>query len=90
MNNTEIKTVELVINSQQANKKLDEINAKLEKARQKKLEAFEKGDAEGMKVYAKEITKLEREQARLETRAKTISRVLMNMDKATPKELNYV
>jgi len=87
MNNTEIKTVELVINSQQANKKLDEINAKLEKARQKKLEAFEKGDAEGMKVYAKEITKLEREQARLETRAKTISRVLMNMDKATPKEL---
>ena len=87
MNNTEIKTVELVINSQQANKKLDEINAKLEKARQKKLEAFEKGDAEGMKVYAKEITKLEREQARLETRAKTISRVLMNMDKATPNEL---
>lgn len=87
MNNTEIKTVELVINSQQANKKLDEINAKLEKARQKKMEAFEKGDSAGMQVYGKEIAKLEREQERLETRAKTVSRVLMNMDKATPKEL---
>lgn len=87
MNNTEIKTVELVINSQQANKKLDEINAKLEKARQKKMEAFEKGDSAGMQVYGKEIAKLEREQHRLETRAKSITRVLQHIDKATPNEL---
>lgn len=87
MNNTEIKTVELVINSQQANKKLDEINEKLEKARQKKVEAFEKGDSAGMQVYGKEIAKLEREQRRLETRAEGITRVLQNMDKATPNEL---
>ena len=87
MNNTEIKTVELVINSQQANKKLDEINAKLEKARQKKMEAFEKRDSAGMQVYGKEIAKLEREQHRLETRAKSITRVLQHIDKATPNEL---
>ena len=46
MNNTDIKTVELNINSERANKKLDELNKKLETARRKKTEAFEQG-----KVY---------------------------------------
>lgn len=40
MNAQDIKTVKLVINSDQAQQKLDDINKKLETARQKRAEAF--------------------------------------------------
>ncbi len=87
MTNEDIKTVRLVINSEQAAKRLDEINSKLETARQKKQEAFEKGDAKGLQIYSKEIQKLEREQRQLQTRSETVAKVLKNLDKATPNEL---
>ncbi len=87
MTNEDIKTVRLIINSEQAAKKLDEINSKLETARQKKQEALEKMDAKGIEVYSKEIRKLEREQQKMQTRAEGITKVLRNLDKATPKEL---
>lgn len=50
MNNTDIKTVERIINSENAKKKLDELNTKLETARRKKMESCGQGNAKGLEV----------------------------------------
>ena len=52
MNSNDIKTVTLAINSEQAQRKLDEINKKLEEARKKKSEAFDRGDGKALQAYA--------------------------------------
>lgn len=87
MSNINIKTVTLAINSEQAQRKLDEINKKLEEARKKKSEAFDRGDGKALQAYAKEIKSLEAQSARLQSRASTVEKVLNNLDKATPREL---
>lgn len=87
MNNNDIKTVTLAINSEQAQRKLDEINKRLEEARKKKSEAFDRGDGKALQAYAKEIKSLEAQSARLQSRASTVKKVLENLDKATPREL---
>ena len=87
MNSNDIKTVTLAINSEQAQRKLDEINKRLEEARKKKLEAFDRGDGKALQAYAKEIKSLEAQSARLQSRASTVTHVLNNLDKATPREL---
>ena len=87
MNAQDIKTVKLVINSDQAQQKLDDINKKLETARQKRAEAFERGDAKTLQTYTREVKNLERQAKRMQSRAQTVEKVLKNLDKATPKEL---
>ena len=87
MNNTEIKTIQLLVNSEQAAKRLDDLKARLVTIKQKKDEAFEKGDATAFALYSKEMAKTQREIAKVETKAQTLTRALHNLDKATPKEL---
>lgn len=87
MNAQDFKTVKLVINSDQAQQKLDDINKKLETARQKRAEAFERGDAKALQTYTREVKNLERQAKRMQSRAQTVEKVLKNLDKATPKEL---
>lgn len=87
MNAHDIKTVKLVINSDQAQQKLDDINKRLETARQKRAEAFERGDAKALQTYTREVKKLEQQAERMQSRAQTVEKVLKNLDKATPKEL---
>lgn len=87
MTNTEIKTIQLLVNSEQAAKRLDDLKARLVTIKQKKDEAFEKGDATAFALYSKEMTKTQREIAKVETKAQTLTRALHNLDKATPKEL---
>ena len=83
----DIKTVQLIVNSEQAKKKLDEINQKLDVAKKKKMDAFNAGDAKGIEVYSKEIKKLETQLKNAQTRGDTIAKTLKNLDKATPNEL---
>ena len=83
----DIKTVQLIVNSEQAQNKLKEINKQLDIARQKKTEAFRVHDNKGIEVYSKEIKKLERQIKDLLPRAKTIAKTLKNLDKARPNEL---
>lgn len=87
MNAHDIKTVKLVINSDQAQQKLDDINKRLETARQKRAEAFERGDGKALQTYTREVKKLEQQAERMQSRAQTVEKVLKNLDKATPKEL---
>ena len=83
----DIKTIQLIVNSEQAKKKLDEINQKLDVAKKKKMDAFNAGDAKGIEVYSKEIKKLETQLKNAQTRGETIAKTLKNLDKATPNEL---
>ena len=87
MNSTEIKTIELIVNSEQARKRLDELKTKLEHIRTKRQEAFEKGDSQAFTLYSKELRKVEREMERTETKAATMTRALENLDKSAPNEL---
>nr|DAM17518.1 MAG TPA: tail tape measure protein [Caudoviricetes sp.] len=87
MNNNDIKTVTLTINSEQAQRKLDDINRRLEQARLKRQDAFDRGDGKALQAYAKEIKSLETQATRLSSRAQTVEKVLRSLDSATPKEL---
>ena len=87
MNSQDIKTVTLVINSDQAKKKLDEINRRMESVRVKREEAFNKSDAKGIEIYTRELRNLEQQATRMQSRAQTVEKVLRNLDRATPKEL---
>ena len=87
MNNADIKTIQLLVNSEQAAKRLDDLKSRLVTIKQKKDEAFEKGDATAFALYSKEMAKTQREIAKVETKAQTLTRALHNLDKATPKEL---
>ena len=87
MNNNDIKTVTLTINSEQAQRKLDDINRRLEQARIKRQDAFDRGDGKALQAYVKEIKSLETQATRLSSRAQTVEKVLRSLDSATPKEL---
>lgn len=87
MNNNDIKTVTLTINSEQAQRKLDDINRRLEQARLKRQDAFKRGDGKALQAYTKEIKSLETQATRLSSRAQTVEKVLRSLDSATPKEL---
>ena len=87
MNNNDIKTVTLTINSEQAQRKLDDINRRLEQVRIKRQDAFDRGDGKALQAYAKEIKSLETQATRLSSRAQTVEKVLRSLDSATPKEL---
>ncbi len=83
----DIKTIQLIVNSEQAKSKIAELNKQLDVAKQKKLDAFRMGDAKGVEVYSKEIKKLERQLTKAQTRGETITKTLKGLDKATPNEL---
>lgn len=87
MNNTEIKTVELIVNSEQARKKLDELNQKLTQMKAKREQALERGDSKAIQAYAREMKKLETQIQKTESKATAMSRTLGNLDKSTPNKL---
>lgn len=67
MTSTEIKTIELIVNSEQARKRLDELKAKLEQLKAKREEALEWGYSRAFSLYSEEIKKVEKEIERTET-----------------------
>ena len=87
MTEKDIKVVELVLNADQARQKLNELNRQFDTAAKKKQEAFERGDAKGIKFYSREMKRIQHEIAQVETRAKTVTRVLGDMDRARPEQL---
>ena len=87
MNENDITTVKLVINSESANSELGKVKKNIEDLTGKLLEAREAGDKVLADIYTKDIKKAEAQIKRIETRAKTVESVLQNLDKATPKKL---
>lgn len=87
MTSKDIKTVELIVNSDQAKAKLEELNKKLDTMKQKREDALNRGDSKALSVYTREVSKLEKEIQRTETRAQGMSKALANLDKSTPNEL---
>lgn len=87
MNDIEIKTVRLVVNSDEASKQLTELRKELDRVKKARADALEAHNAEGIAVYTKEATRLERQIRRIEPRAEQMARTLGNLDKSTPKQL---
>lgn len=87
MNENDITTVKLVINSESANSELGKVKKNIEDLTGKLLEASKAGDKVLADIYTKDIKKAEAQMKRIETRAKTVEGVLQNLDKATPKKL---
>lgn len=87
MTSTEIKTIELIVNSEQARKRLDELKTKLEQLKTKREEALDRGDSRAFSLYSKEIKKVEKEIERTETKAESMTRAIKNLDKSAPNEL---
>lgn len=87
MNENDITTVKLVINSESANSELGKVKKNIEDLTGKLLEARKAGDNVLADIYTKDIKKAEAQMKRIETRAKTVEGVLQNLDKATPKKL---
>ena len=87
MNENDITTVKLVINSESANSELGKVKKNIEDLTGKLLEARKAGDKVLADIYTKDIKKAEAQMKRIETRAKTVEGVLQNLDKATPKKL---
>ena len=87
MTTKDIKTVELIVNSDQAKAKLDELNTKLDTMKKKREDALNRGDSKALSVYTREVSKIEKEIKRTETRAQGMSKALANLDKSTPNEL---
>ncbi|MBO5134587.1 MAG: phage tail tape measure protein [Bacteroidaceae bacterium] len=83
----DIKTVQLIVNSEQAKSKLDDINKRLVDIRKKRQTALDEGNAAALQTYTKEMKSLERQATKMQTRATTITKTLKNLDKATPNEL---
>ncbi len=57
MNNQEIKTVVLSIDSEQAKTKLTELTKRFDVIRQKRESALNMGDATGVRIYTQEAKK---------------------------------
>lgn len=87
MHNEDIQTVRLVLNEGQARAKLDGLRGQLEEIRQKKKEAFENGNGEAFRFYEAEAKKVTRQMERMQSRAENIGRVLVNLDQASPRQL---
>ena len=76
MTSKDIKTVELIVNSDQAKAKLEELNKKLDTMKQKREDALNRGDSKALSVYSREVSKLEKEIQRTETRAQGMSKAV--------------
>ena len=87
MTDRDIKTIELIINNEQAKKRLEELKVKFEDLKVKREKALNAGDSKGLEVYTREMRKVEKEMQRIETRANVMGQALKNLDKSTPKEL---
>ena len=64
MTDRDIKTIELIINNEQAKKRLDELKVKFEDLKVKREKALNAGDSKGLEVYTREMRKVEKEMQR--------------------------
>ena len=87
MNNEEIRTVKLLVNNEDAAKKIDTLKTKLEQLRVGQQKALESGDPKALKEYGKEINKAERQLKKMESQAVQVDRVLKNLDRSSVKDL---
>ena len=87
MTDRDIKTIELIINNEQAKKRLDELKVKFEDLKVKREKALNDGDSKGLAIYTREMKKVEKEMQRIETRANVMGQALRNLDKSAPNEL---
>lgn len=87
MNNEEIRTVKLLVNNEDAAKKIDTLKTKLEQLRVGQQKALESGDPKALKEYGKEINKAERQLKKMQSQAVQVDKVLKNLDRSSVKDM---
>lgn len=87
MNNEDIRTVKLLVNNEDAAKKIDTLKTKLEQLRVGQQKALESGDPKALKEYRKEIDKAERQLNQMQSRAVQVNKVLQNLDRSSLKDM---
>ena len=85
--NTQTYTTRIFLNTEEAKKRLDELERKTEELRKKKDEAARTGDWPTFNSLKKQLDKTQNEMRGLETSAQKIDRVLGNLSTASVKEL---
>lgn len=85
--NTQTYTTRIFLNTEEAKKRLDELERKTEELRKKKDEAARAGDWPTFNSLKKQLDKTQNEMRGLETSAQKIDRVLGNLSTASVKEL---
>lgn len=77
----------LKVNDQQAREKFEKLEAKTKELRQQFAEAYSKGDTKAIDAINKKLQQTTKEMNNMRTNVGNIRAALVNLDKATPKEL---
>lgn len=88
MNQINQSDVELNVNNQQAKRSLGEVRAELKKLQEAWLATAQSGDKAMRDKIQKQINACNRELRQMESGAKSVERVMGQLNKATPSELN--
>ena len=80
--------VDLIVNGRQAQQELDKVRKEVEQLRAAWLKAAEAGDKATADRLRKELTKTERSLRQMESGVKNVNKVMLQLNKATPNELN--
>lgn len=86
-NSEQIAEVILKVNNQEAIDKFNELEKKAKDLRQKFAEAFKSGDPRAVKEINGELSKVNREMARMQLNASNIRAAMKRLNEATPREL---
>lgn len=77
----------LKVNDQASRDKFDQLEAKAKQLRQRFDECFKKGDTRGLMEVNKELQKVNNEMNRVRTNAANIRAAMVDLNQATPREL---
>lgn len=79
--------IEVIINSEEAKRRFDELKGSLIDIKNKRDQAFAKGDVGAFKVYDKELKDVNKEMRQFKTSANEVENALKNINKISPKDL---
>lgn len=80
--------VDVIINKEQAQAHIKDLQNSLDVLKQKRMDALDKGNADGVKLYNAEIKKVNGELTRTQQKWVEVDKVLSNLSGASMRELN--
>ena len=86
--NTQTFTTRIFLNSEEAKKRLDELQRKVEDLRKKKEEAAKAGDWPTFNSLKKQLDQTNKEIVQIQVSAQKVDRILGNLSSASIKEIN--
>lgn len=85
--NTQTYTTTVLLNTEQAKAKLDDLQRKIDELKAKRKQAADIGNTDGVKQYSSDIAKLQKQFDTLNTTTKAVDKVLKNLSTAAVKDI---